>query len=159
MTPVPATRPLQDLPMTRRGLPGRLPAPALLLPLLLTLLAPGLAGCAAPPAPKPPPAPVAAAAPAGPPDWDGAYHGTSTRYRAALRDCPHPGVLTLYVAQSTFYYRWTGGLEIPGTVGPDGTITGGDGNVRLTGAVRGRLMEGDVSDPACGLHFTVTRRF
>lgn len=138
--------------MSRPGLP---PAGLLRPALLSVLVAAALAGCAAPPKPVP----VAVARPAGPPDWDGAYHGTSTRFRAAARDCPHPGVLTLYVAQSQFYYRWTGGIDIAATVAPDGTVSGGDGDVTLTGVVRGRHMEGNVSDAACGLHFTVTREF
>jgi hypothetical protein len=113
-----------------------------------------LAGCAAPPKPA-----AVAAAPAGPPDWDGAYHGTSTRFRAAARDCPHPGVITLYVAQSQFYYRWTRGIEIPATVAPDGTVSGGGPGVGVTGTVRGDRMVGNISDAACGLHFTVVRSF
>jgi hypothetical protein len=125
--------------------------------LLAAGLAAGLAGCAA--APKRP-APVAATAkPAGPPDWDGAYYGTSTRFRALARDCPHPGILTLYVAQSQLYFTWGHGIDIAATVAPDGTVSGGDGGITLSGKVVGRHMEGDVTNAACGLHFTVTRRF
>ncbi len=135
-----------------RALPRPAPPPAWVRPAWLRLLpALALVACATT---TPRPAP-----PARKPDWDGAYHGTSTRYRAAARDCPHPGILTLYVGQAQFTYPWAWHVDIPGTIAPDGTISGGSGPIRLTGSVHGRRMEGDVSDPACGLHFTVNRRF
>ncbi|MGH7044266.1 MAG: hypothetical protein ACREFY_19345 [Acetobacteraceae bacterium] len=121
-------------------------------PLRAAVLCAALAACAAPP---PPPAHPAAT----PPDWDGAYYGTSTRFRADARDCPHPGVLTLYVAQSQFYYRWTGGMDIAANVAPDGTVSGAGPGITITGAVHGQRMDGNVTSAACGLHFTVTRRF
>ena len=127
------------------------------LPALLhaAALCAALAACAAPAAK--PAAPAKAAA--DPPGWDGAYHGTSTRFRAAARDCPHPGLVTLYVAQGQFYYDWSRGTDVVATVAPDGTVRGSGPGVTLTGVVHGRRMTGDVTDAACGLHFTVTRRF
>ncbi len=113
-----------------------------------------LTGCAAPPKPAP-----VAAAPAAPPNWDGAYHGTSTRFRAAARDCPHPGLLTLYVAQGAFYYPWMQGTDVTATIGPDGTVSGGGPGITLTGRAHGHDLAGDVTDGVCGLHFTVRRRF
>ena len=113
-----------------------------------------LAACAAPSKPAP-----MAAAPAAPPNWDGAYHGTSTRFRAAARDCPHPGLLTLYVAQGAFYYPWIQGTDVTATIGPDGVVSGGGPGITLSGKAHGHDMVGDVTDGVCGLHFTVRRRF
>jgi len=130
----------------------RLPSAPLRGVLLAALAA--LAACAAPTQPRP-----ALAHPAHPPNWDGAYHGTSTRFRAAARDCPHPGLVILYVAQGQFYYNWSHGTDLVATIAPDGTVHGTGPGVSLTGTVHGRRMDGDVADAACGLHFTVTRRF
>ncbi|MDE2007949.1 MAG: hypothetical protein KGI51_15365 [Rhodospirillales bacterium] len=113
-----------------------------------------LAACAAP-APKP--APVAAAPAA--PVWDGAYHGTSTRYRAAARDCPHPGILTLYVAQNQFYFPWRHGGDVLAAIGPHGTVRGAGPGIAVTGHAEGKRMSGNATDGMCGLHFTVRRRF
>ncbi len=121
-------------------------------PLAILLLA-ALAGCAAPAA-RPVPPRVAAA-----PDWDGAYHGTSTRFRAAARDCPHPGIITLYVAQGAFYVPWSGGVDVLARIGADGTISGGGPGVVVTGHVRGKSLVADAQSAACGLHYTTRRRF
>ena len=115
-----------------------------------------LGACAAPP-PKPAPAP-AAVAKSGPPDWDGEYRGTSTRFRATERDCPHPGLLTLYVGQSSFDFRWNQ-IDVTAVIAPDGSVSGQGPGITLNGQVNGRRMEGDVTNGACGLHFTVTRTF
>lgn len=120
------------------------------------LLCAVLGACAAPP-PKPPPAP-AAAAKSGPPDWDGEYRGTSTRFRATRRDCPHPGILVLYVGQSTFDFRWNR-IDIPAAIAADGSVSGQGPGITLSGQVKGKRMEGDVTNGDCGLHFTVTRTF
>ncbi len=137
-------------PPARRGAPGRFRLRILARSLLLCT---ALAACAAPRAAAP------VARPAAPPDWDGAYYGTSTRFRADARDCPHPGVITLYVAQGGFYYRWTYGTDIAATIAPDGTISGTGPGITLTGTVRGRRMDGNVVSATCGLHFTVARHF
>ena len=134
----------------RRGAPGRFRVSAAVRSFVLCA---ALAACAAPR----PAAPVARFA--APPDRDGAYYGTSTRFRADARDCPHPGIITLYVAQGGFYYRWTYGTDIAATIAPDGTISGTGPGITLTGTVRGRHMDGNVVSAACGLHFTVTRHF
>jgi hypothetical protein len=124
-----------------------------ILPLLLAGLGAGLAGCAAP-APKPA-APRAAVAP----DWDGAYHGTSTRFRAAARDCPHPGIITLYVAQGQFYVPWSGGVDVLAQIAADGTITGGGPGVMVSGRARGKTLVANAQSALCGLHYTTRRRF
>jgi len=113
-----------------------------------------LAACAAPAKPA-----SMAPAPVAPPNWDGAYHGTSTRFRAAARDCPHPGLLTLYVAQGAFYYPWMQGTDVTATIGPDGIVSGGGPGITLSGRAHGHDLVGDVTDGVCGLHFTVRRRF
>lgn len=138
-----------QLRLPRRRLPYRRAGAALLVCAVL-------GACAAPP-PKPAPSP-ALAAKSGPPDWDGAYYGTSTRFRATERDCPHPGILTLYVGQSSFDFRWNQ-IDIEAVIAPDGSVSGQGPGITLSGQVKGRRMEGDVTNGACGLHFTVTRRF
>jgi len=114
-----------------------------------------LAGCAAPP-PAPPPVVPAAAADTG---VDGLYKGTSTRYEADRRDCPHPGLVQIYVQNRQFTYRWAWGVDVPGTIQADGTISGGSGDIQLQGKLDGKQMTGDLSNGACALHFTVERRF
>ena len=120
------------------------------------LVCAALGACAAPP-PKPA-APLTPAANSGPTDWDGEYRGTSTRFRATERDCPHPGLLTLYVGQSSFDFRWNQ-IDITAAIGSDGSVSGQGPGITLSGQVKGKRMEGDVTDGACGLHFTVTRTF
>ena len=125
------------------------------------LLAACLASCAAP-APKPPPAaPVAAAAPVARADVDGTYRGTSTRYQASNRACPSPGLVTLHVEGRQFDYRWTYRVSVPVTIAPDGVLTDSDngaGGITVAGHVTPGGIEGDVTTPACALHFTVRRR-
>ncbi len=136
----------------------RLPAAPLRAALLVALCA-ALGACAAPPRPAASGPAASVAHPADPPSWDGAYHGTSTRFRADARDCPHPGLVTLYVAQGQLYYNWGRGTDVAATVAPDGTVRGSGPGITLTGTVHGKRMEGDVANAACGLHFTVTRAF
>lgn len=106
-----------------------------------------LAGCAAPP---PPPAPK-------PADLDGVYYGTSTRFRAESRTCPHPGLVTLHVSFHNFLYPWDYADPVDAVIGPDGTIQGNDPTIRVTGhAADGRIV-GDIQTDLCGLHFTAYR--
>ena len=120
---------------------------------LATMLLPlALAACAAP-------APPAAPLPAAPPDWDGAYHGTSTRFRAAARDCPHPGIITLFVAQGQFYVPWSRGIDVLASIAADGTVSGGGPGVTVTGQAHGKRLEANAESAGCGLHYTVRRRF
>jgi hypothetical protein len=126
--------------------------------LSLVLLA---AGCAAPAPPPPPPKPVVSQ------DMvDGLYRGTSTRYQADSRACPSPGLVTLRVTGGQFTYRWTYRIQVPASIATDGSVSGALGDVSLSGKVMPPppggaaplVIEGDVSNGVCGIHFTVTRR-
>lgn len=117
-----------------------------------------LAGCSAPPASV---RIGAAAAPAAsdPANPDGLYDGTSTRYLATGRDCPHPGLVEFDVQDRQFTYRWAWGTDVPAVVQPDGSVTGENGPVQLRGQLVGTKMTGNLTNGACALHFTVRRRF
>jgi len=109
-----------------------------------------LFGCVpAPPPPAPKPAPA-------PDPVDGVYRGTSTWYLARSRNCPHPGLVTLYVQDSQFYYRWDYATWVTANIDPDGTVRGQAKDISLLGKRVGKHMEGDVTNGVCGLHFTVT---
>src|SRR5271157_1337882 len=97
-----------------------------------------LAGCAAPPPPAPPPKP--------PQTIDGEYRGTSTRFQAESRACPHPGLVHFDVFDSRFQYRWDGKTWIDATIAPDGTVTGGGERITLVGKWTGPKLEGDVTN-------------
>jgi hypothetical protein len=115
-----------------------------------------LSGCAAKPLtpPSPPPQPP----PKPPESIDGEYRGTSTRFQAKSRACPHPGLVTLEVAGNAFQYRWDRDTFVDATIAPDGTITGGAESITLVGRQSGPKIEGDVTNGNCGLHFTVAKR-
>jgi hypothetical protein len=114
-----------------------------------------LSGCAAkPPAPPLLPQP----APRAPESIDGGYRGTSTRFRAGSRACPHPGLVTLQVAGNAFQYKWDRDTFVDATIAADGTITGGAESITLVGRLSGSKIEGDVTNGNCGLHFTVAKR-
>ena len=49
---------------------------------------------------------------------------TSTRFLAQSRTCPHPGVVTLYVQDGKFYYRWDYATWVDGSIDPDGAVHG-----------------------------------
>lgn len=118
-----------------------------------------LAGCAAPEAATAPdPAPTAAAQ-AATVGIDGLYHGTSTRYEADRKDCPHPGLVTLFVQNGQFTYRWDRLTDVPAAIGADGSVSGQAGPISLTGHLAGDELQGDLSNGACSLHFTTHRRF
>lgn len=120
---------------------------------LLAALCAALAACAKPPTPPPPPAP-----PPKPPETiDGEYRGTSTRFQAQNRACPHPGLVRLDVLNSQFQFRWNAGTWVDAAIAPDGTVTGSAERITLAGKQAGPKIEGDVTDGDCGLHFTVTR--
>lgn len=111
-----------------------------------------LGACAAkpPPPPEPPPKP--------PETVDGEYRGTSTRFQADSRACPHPGLVRLEVIGNTFQFRWDRNTWVDATIAPDGTITGGAERITLVGKQAGPKIEGDVTNGNCGLHFTLTKR-
>jgi hypothetical protein len=114
-----------------------------------------LSGCAAkPPVPPSPPQP-----PPRPPETiDGEYRGTSTRFQAGSRACPHPGLVTLQVIGNAFQYKWDRDTPVDATIAADGTVTGGAESITLAGRQSGSKIEADVTNGACGLHFTVTKR-
>lgn len=116
----------------------------------LGVLCGALFACAPPPPPAPKPAPAPPPVPV-----DGVYRGTSTRYLAQSRTCPHPGVVTLYVQAGQFYYRWDYTTWVTANIDPDGTVHGQADQISLLGKRDGRHMEGDVTNGVCGLHFTV----
>ncbi len=113
-----------------------------------------LSGCAAKPPAPPPPQP----APRLPESIDGEYRGTSTRFQALSRGCPHPGLVTLQVAGNAFQYKWDRDTFVDAIIAPDGTVTGGAESITLVGRQSGSKIEGDVTNGACGLHFTVAKR-
>ncbi len=108
--------------------------------------------CAAnPPAPPAPP-------PKPPEIVDGEYRGTSTRFQADSRACPHPGLVRLEVVGNAFQYRWDRATFVDATIAPDGAITGGAERITLVGKQSGPKIEGDVTNGNCGLHFTLTKQ-
>jgi hypothetical protein len=88
---------------------------------------------------------------------DGTYFGTSTRFQADRRDCPHPGLVTLYVQDHQFEYRWSPELYVDAAIDPDGTVHGVGPDVTLNGRREGATIDGDVTNGACGLHFTARK--
>ena len=88
---------------------------------------------------------------------DGEYRGTSTRFQADSRACPHPGLVRLDVMNNAFQFRWDRDTYVDATIAPDGAITGGAERITLVGRRDGRRIEGDVTNGNCGLHFTVTK--
>ena len=116
------------------------------------LLFVALGACAAqPPAPPAPP-------PKPPENVDGEYRGTSTRFQADSRACPHPGLVRIEVIGNAFQYRWDRDTFVDATIAPDGAITGGAERITLVGRQGGGKIEGDVTNGNCGLHFTLTKR-
>lgn len=123
--------------------------------LLLAATAAGLAACASPPrqpaiqAPADPPVPEAN---------NGIYRGTSTRFQSDARSCPRPGLVTLYVQNREFDYRWDRKTYVSSAISPDGRITGQAEGITLAGRQHGKKLEGDVTNGICGLHFTVQKQ-
>jgi hypothetical protein len=119
---------------------------------LVAALCVALSACAASP-PPPPPAP-----PPKPPETiDGDYRGTSTRFQAQTRTCPHPGLVRLEVNDSKFQFRWDATTWVDAAIAPDGAVTGSAERITLVGKQAGSKIDGDVTNGDCGLHFTVTR--
>jgi hypothetical protein len=111
-----------------------------------------LSACAAPPSPSPP-----APTPKPSETIDGEYRGTSTRFQAQSRACPHPGLVRFDVLDSRFQFRWNATTWVDATIAPDGTVTGNAERITLIGKQAGPRIEGNVTDGDCGLHFTVAR--
>ena len=89
---------------------------------------------------------------------DGDYRGTSTRFQADSRACPHPGLVHFFVFDNAFQFRWDGKTSVDATIAADGTVTGGAERITLVGKQTGKTIEGDVTNGDCGLHFTVKQR-
>jgi hypothetical protein len=119
---------------------------------LLAALCAGLSACAAPP-PAVPPAPP----PKPPESIGGEYRGTSTRFQAENRTCPHPGLVRFDVNDRQFQFRWDTRTWVDAAIATDGTVTGSAERITLVGKQAGPRIEGDVTDGDCGLHFTVIR--
>jgi hypothetical protein len=111
-----------------------------------------LAACAAKPSPPSPATPPKSAQ-----AIDGQYVGTSTRFQAGSRACPHPGLVRIEVSANAFQFRWSLDTWVAARVAADGTVSGGAEGITLVGRQTGSKIEGDVTNGACGLHFTVTR--
>lgn len=129
---------------------------------LIALACAALAACASQDAqelPDPDAAPPPVSAGAGRSAIDGLYKGSSTRYQADRRDCPHPGLVNLYVQDRQFTYRWSRGTDVAAVIAPDGSISGQDGEISVSGRQVGDTLVGDLTNGACSLHFTTLRRF
>ncbi|MGC1412508.1 MAG: hypothetical protein WA864_26630 [Acetobacteraceae bacterium] len=111
-----------------------------------------LAACAAKP-----PLPSSATLPKSAQALDGEYIGTSTRFQAGSRACPHPGLVRIEVSASAFQFRWNLETWVDATIAADGAVSGGAEGITLVGRQTGPKIEGDVTNGACGLHFTVTK--
>ena len=85
-----------------------------------------LAACAA----KPPPPSPATPAKSGQ-AIDGEYVGTSTRFQAGSRACPHPGLVRIEVSASAFQLRWNAETWVDATVAADGTVSGSAEGITL----------------------------
>ncbi|MBV9252201.1 MAG: hypothetical protein JO227_23515 [Acetobacteraceae bacterium] len=113
-----------------------------------------LAACAKPPPPPAPsPAPVVQA-----PSSDGVYRGTSTRFQAENRACPHPGLVMLAVQNNQFSFHWTHETYVDSVIGSDGEVHGYALGITLIGKYDGQKIEGDVTNGTCSLHFRAMHR-
>lgn len=122
----------------------------------VALLSACLMSCGPPPAP--PVQTQAQGAPAQASGIDGVYRGSSTRFQADSRSCPHPGLLDLEVQGSRFEYRWSPLVYVDAMIAPDGSVQGAGSDVTLSGRLDGDTLSGDVTNGSCGLHFTATRQ-
>jgi hypothetical protein len=122
---------------------------------LLAVLCAVLSGCATPP-PSPQP-PAAAPTPSAASPAEGEYSGTTTRYQADSRSCPHPGLVTVIVWDNKFQYHWDRDSWLDATIADDGSVHGGAPDVTLQGRRVGNRIEGDITNGICGFHFTLVR--
>lgn len=117
----------------------------------LLLLLGGLSACGSAPS----------ATPAAPPPpsgtIDGLYRGTSTRFKAEAKSCPHPGLVRYDVVGHSFRYRLNGPITIDATVYPDGSVSGDASGFTMRGDWDGRKIEGDVVSITCALHFRAVK--
>jgi hypothetical protein len=87
---------------------------------------------------------------------DGDYRGTATRFQVLRRTCQRPGLLNQNVRGGVMFYRWEN-QYIQVSVSHRGTVSGSLPGVQLTGTYDGTIIQGDVTDGQCGLHFTLRR--
>lgn len=120
---------------------------ACLLVLLGTLAACGSSG---------PSAPAALPRPTG--TIDGLYRGTSTRFKSEAKSCPHPGLVRFQVISQSFRYRLNGPTTLDVTIYPDGSVTGAAADFTLRGQWDGQIIEGDVVNSICALHFRAVKQ-
>ena len=102
------------------------------------------------------PSPTAPASPRV--DSSGTWRGTSTRFQAEAKSCPHPGLVTLTIWDDKFQYRWDGKTFVDSAIRADGSILGQAPGITLVGKRNGGRIEGDITNGACGLHFTVVKK-
>jgi hypothetical protein len=108
------------------------------------------AACGAPPAPTP--------APRASEESSGTWRGTSTRFQAEAKSCPHPGLVMLQIWDDKFQFRWDGRTNVDSAIHADGSILGQAPGITLVGKRAGGRIEGDITNGACGLHFTVVKK-
>ena len=119
---------------------------------LLAALSSLLAACTSQPSPP-------SAVPESPAESTaGTWRGSSTRFQADSRTCPHPGLVTLRVLEDRFQYHWDTKAWVDATIDPDGTTHGEGPDITLIGKRAGKRLEGDITNGACGLHFTVIKQ-
>jgi hypothetical protein len=118
----------------------------------VTCLLAGLTACGGSP-PSPAPAPVL---PRDVPE--GTYIGTSTRFQADRKTCPHPGLVTVVVWDNKFQYKWMRDVYVDAVLAQDGSIRGDGPGISLQGKRTGKRIEGDVTNGDCGFHFTLNRK-
>lgn len=123
--------------------------------LVLATTVAGLTACASPPRQS---AVQTAPGPPIPAASNGIYRGTSTRFQSDARSCPRPGLVTLYVQDRQFDYRWSRQTYVNSAIAPDGRIMGQAEGITLAGRQHGNKLEGDVTNGICGLHFTVQKQ-
>jgi hypothetical protein len=66
-------------------------------------------------------------------------------------------MVTLYVQGHQFWYRWSPELYVDAAIDPDGTVHGIGPDVSLNGRRDGGTIDADVTNGACGLHFTARK--
>jgi hypothetical protein len=86
---------------------------------------------------------------------DGTYRGTSTRFQADSRACPHPGLVEVVVWDRKFQYKWDYQVYVDATIAADDTIQGSGPGISLIGNRSGPTIDGDITNGTCGLHFTL----
>lgn len=91
-------------------------------------------------------------------DTSGTWRGTSTRFQAEARSCPHPGLVSLQVWDDKFQYRWDRDTYVEAAIRADGSVLGQAPGMTLVGKYTAQRIEGDITNGACGLHFTVVKK-